>query len=225
MKLYHGTSLKNLRKILKQKNISPRKKRDNGNWATTLKSNGEMVYLTNSYACYFALNTTYHLADDEIKEGDYDPSDYDDDKPVVLEIEVSKKNLYPDEDAMEQLSRHKGWINDHIKEFMTDYGEGIEYMADRTQFFIDNYEIYKDCWKLSLETLGTVCHKGAIHSNNITRVAYLHPHVIHLSQPTITLQNFRHLGENYKKECRELIWTKEYSSQVLNKKQLKTVII
>ena len=221
MKLYHGTSLKNLRKILSKKNISPRSKRDDGNWASTLKSNEEMVYLTNSYACYFALNTAYHLADGLIEEGEYDPSEYDDDKAVVLEIDVSPKNLYPDEDAMEQLSRHKGWINDHIKEFMTDYNEGDQYMADRTQFFIDNYEIYKDCWKLSLETLGTVCHKGPIHVNKINRVAYLHPHVILLSQPTITLQNFRYKGEDYKNECKDLIWTDQYSSRILDRKQLK----
>ncbi len=219
MKLYHGTSYRNLQQIIKTKSIVPRK--GDGNWKHTLKSNPEMVYLTNCYGCYFAFNSTYHLADESIPDGEYDANNYDDDKAVVLEIDVSPKNLYPDEDALEQVSRLDNDLNKHIKQFMSDYDDSIDYMADRTNFFIDNYEQYKDLWKTSLDALGTVCHKGKIHINHIKRVAVLHPHAFLYSQPTITIANYRYKGADYRKECSELIWSKEYSSKVIKNKDFK----
>ena len=87
--LYHGTSLSKLESILKD-GIMPRRLSGKSNWDDN-ESHDNMVYLTNSYAPYYSLAS---LEDD-------------DDKPVVLEIkfdEESMMNLFPDEDALEQVN-------------------------------------------------------------------------------------------------------------------------
>ena len=79
MLLYHGTSLKNLLKILSNGSITPRKGK--GNWSKGFISRKGFVYLTDTYPLYFA----YTAAKGK-------------DKPVILEIEVDESEIYPDED-------------------------------------------------------------------------------------------------------------------------------
>jgi len=56
MLLYHGTSEAALKDILKE-GIMPRtlKGQRSGNWRHTVTSNPKAVYLTDTYAAYFAL--------------------------------------------------------------------------------------------------------------------------------------------------------------------------
>ena len=211
MKIYHGTSLKNLNKILTNGFIKPRK--GTGNWKDTLESNSEMVYLTNSYACYFAFNTAKELSSDN---PNWQADDYDSSKAVVLELDISIKNLYPDEDYLEQSSR---WNGSKILE-----KDNSTMIADTVKFR-DNFEQYKDQWKDSLELLGTVCHKGKISASKIKRVAILRDEIFMVSQPTITLTNQKHLGSQYRDECSNLIWTDQYSTAILKTKNRKHICL
>tara|TARA_R110000787_G_C13242067_1_gene428407 strand:+ start:94 stop:720 length:627 start_codon:yes stop_codon:yes gene_type:complete len=203
MKLYHGTSNHNLNKILKAGFITPRNNK--GNWRETVMSNDKMVYLTNSYACYFAFNTAKGLASDD---PNWKAEDFDDSKAVVLELDVSIKNLYPDEDYLEQSTRD------------ADKHDDLD-MIVRTKEFRGQYKNYKDKWKDSLNGLGTVCHEGAIPITKITRIAVLKESVFLNSQPTITLKNQKYLGEQYHHECKNLIWTDQYADQIIKSKKIK----
>ena len=214
MKLYHGTSSENLKKIIKDKALKPRNlvRKSSGNWKKTLSSNPSMVYLTNCYAVSFGFSAAYQLASNN---PNWKADDYDNTFCCVLEIDVSPKNLYPDEDCLEQVTRQD---NDWVEKFQT---LNINDMEGRTKYFRDNQEDYKDYWKASLDNLGTVAHKGPIHINKIKRVSIIKNEIFFISDPTITLTNYRHLGERYKKECEELIWTEEYAQEIIKGKNLK----
>jgi len=89
--LYHGTSAKYLDPI-KEKGILPRSiSNKKGNWAHTVGSNKNAVYLTDAYA--------WHMAGAASKN-----------KDLGLIIEIDRSKLYdwllcPDEDFMEQATR------------------------------------------------------------------------------------------------------------------------
>lgn len=81
MKLYHGTSVKHLEKIL-SKGLVPRGRRK-GNWQE-FPSRSDMVYLTTAYAPFFALQSGS-------------------DKGLIIEVECELDDLYPDEDFIAQV--------------------------------------------------------------------------------------------------------------------------
>lgn len=81
MKLYHGTSAKNLEKILSQ-GLKPRGRRK-GNWQE-FPSRSDMVYLTTAYAPFFALQSGS-------------------DKGLIIEVDCELDDLYPDEDFIAQV--------------------------------------------------------------------------------------------------------------------------
>ena len=86
MKLYHGTSERNLEKLLKD-GLAPR-----GEGITNWKeypSRPDMVYLTQAYALYFAISA----------------SDTDTERCLIMEIDTTKLNqtkFFPDEDFLAQ---------------------------------------------------------------------------------------------------------------------------
>ena len=96
MKLYHGTSRTNLLKILAQGALIPRGETKNGNWAHSVSSSPNHVYLTDSYAPYSSFQA---LKLD--KQGNTD------DSCVVIELDsdlLDICNMVPDEDALEQAN-------------------------------------------------------------------------------------------------------------------------
>lgn len=77
--LFYGTSSDRLPQILKQGLIPRNETGTRSNWDVESKS--DLVYLTTAYPVYFAVAACAENA-----------------KPVVLQVEVDKTKLYPDED-------------------------------------------------------------------------------------------------------------------------------
>lgn len=188
--LYHGTSTKYLDDIL-AKGITPRHDKDS-NWSDN-PSHPLMVYLSDAYPVYFAQQSVEVEGDDE---------------PVVLEVIVDTKRLYPDEDYLEQFTRiDPEWQN-------TVEATSMEY---RTKWFKDNLTDYKEHYVGSLYGLGNCCHKGLIKPKNIVRYSILdHDQILHYSDPTITLQNYQILGGKYRMISEKTMWEKPLSKESIN---------
>ena len=185
--LYHGTSTKYLDDIL-SKGITPRHNKDS-NWSDN-PSHPLMVYLSDAYPVYFAQQSVEVEGDDE---------------PVVLEVIVDTKRLYPDEDYLEQFTRiDPAWRN-------TVEATSMEY---RTEWFKDNLTDYKEHYVGSLYGLGNCCHKGLIKPKNIVRYSILdHNQILNYSDPTITLQNYQILGGRYRMISEKTMWEKPLSKE------------
>ena len=85
MILYHGTSTEFLPQIL-EKGLLPRSATGlKSHWNGDVESKSDFVYLTTAYPVYFAMNTA------------------DGSNPVVLKVKVNKKDLYPDEDFVNNV--------------------------------------------------------------------------------------------------------------------------
>lgn len=170
MKLYHGTSGKHLESILK-KGIQPRGRRK-GNWKE-FPSRKDMVYLTNAYAPFFAIQGTKGKQ-----------------KALILELDcgkINEENLYPDEDFIAQaIAQQKGC--------------GIEDVHDEVR---ENLESYQHHAMLSLEHLGNCSHKGKIPNLAVSRYCLVDCSKrtdlsIMSLDPSISLMNYRFCGEKYR---------------------------
>lgn len=172
MKLYHGTSAKNLDSILRE-GIRPRGK-VKGNWKHTIESNSHAVYLTRSYGPYFALQASANYG------------------ALILEIETARLNtfrLLPDEDAIEQSTRGKDGIGGTMRYRTAYYRRRMNEYADG------------EAWKVSVKLLGTCCHKGTIPPDAITRATIVPAkHAIELLlnwDASVTIMNQQILGDCY----------------------------
>ena len=198
--LYHGTNSKNLEEIL-DKGISPRYKRESV-WKEN-PSRDDMVYLTNAYAPYFAQCSVDSEAE---KLGRYT-----EDEAVVFKVKVDVNNLYPDEDFLEQITRHDKAF-DFLAEIYNEYS-----MEERASWFKDNLRDYKDNYQNSLKALGNCCHKGIIKPKDIVKYTVLKfGRILEYSDPTITLENYHILKDHYRNVCDKVIWSEEYSKQIVN---------
>lgn len=81
MILYHGTSTKHLKSILKN-GLQPRNVTGNSNWEGKIESKAGFVYLTDAYPVYFAFCAAKEECEDLL----------------VVAVRVTEKDLYPDED-------------------------------------------------------------------------------------------------------------------------------
>jgi len=179
--VYHGTGERAARRALKHGILPRRMSGKKGNWKHTVSSNPSMVYLTTAYAPYFASATT----------------NPDRERPAIIEIDLDALDqdaLYPDEDFIEQGLRGKklGTSDDIHK---------------RNLYIIKHIEEYRENWKLSLEKLGTVCHRGIVPASAITKVVAFDPKknidiFRDTLNPTITLANYRFCGEKYRSMTR-----------------------
>lgn len=86
MILYHGTSTQFLPRILKEGLLPREVTRMASHWEGDVESKPDLVYLTTAYPVYFAIQAC---------EEPYNP--------VVLQVSVSMKSLYPDEDFLAQM--------------------------------------------------------------------------------------------------------------------------
>ena len=196
--LYHGTSTKYLDDIL-SKGITPRHNNGIGNWSGN-PSHPLMVYLSDAYAVYFAQQSVN--AYDEKK------CNSKKNEPVVLEVIVDTKRLYPDEDFLEQYHRIAPQWKDVVEETS---------MQERTIYFKQNLLDYKDDYKTSLFGLGNCCHKGIIKPQNIVRYSLLdYNEILHYSDPAINLQNYQILGGKYRMISEKTMWEKPLSIESIN---------
>lgn len=175
MILYHGTTESALRAILDEGEIRPRYE-DPGRWEE-FPAHPEMIYLTNAYAIYFA---TCHAEDD--------------DRGVVLEIEVDEANLRPDEDFMEQATRGQDGVTKNMD------------LREATAYWKATIDQNGHLAELSLEYLGTVAHHGEIGIERILRVAYINEPVqmTMMFDPTISIMNYSIMGEYYRQSMKWL---------------------
>jgi hypothetical protein len=193
MLLYHGTNGAWLGNILRR-GLEPRHgKPGRNNWThVPHQSNARCVYLTNSYAPYFAFNAA---------QGDPGYC-------AVVEIDTDRldtDNLYPDEDFLEQASRNSRvdgmppglnmsgrtlWF----RKRQFDYGADWGYRDPDTK-------LPTTWWEASLKFLGTCCHRGTIPASAITRAVSWpdKPNIgLHFVwDPTITILNQRIVGAQY----------------------------
>lgn len=175
MLLYHGTSEANLALIL-DCGIMPRSITTRSNWAHTVSSNENAVYLSNAYPLYFAkqaCDTNERL--------------------VVLEVDtdlLDETNLVADEDAVEQALRGRDDLPSSWN------------MVKRTQYYRDRIERYS--YEQSLAALGSCAHLGVIPSQAITRVAYVSREAFGGMarcgyDPSISVLGYMAMGDSYRK--------------------------
>ena len=170
MILYHGTSMSALTCISDEGVLRPGVR---CNWPDA-PSRSDMIYLTNCYAPHFAIAAA---------------SEYD--RPVVLEIEVSRDTLeqkgFPDEDFLYQA---RGPAQRDITH------------DDCRELVFSN----KNLASLSLERLGTIALRGTIPHTSIRRVAVITRPVpwALMFDPTISIMNHTILGKFYENSLRLL---------------------
>lgn len=171
MKLYHGTSAKNIPSILSN-GILPRGKRK-GNWKHTVDSHKDCVYLTDTYAVFFAMTS--------VKP---------DEKCAIIEIETEHLDFFgllPDEDTLEQATRGFDDIQGN--------------MIQRTKKYRSMLKNYSGtgAWMQSLEMLGNCCYLGIVPPRAITRIATLSTRMLGFAcDPSISIINQRIMGDYYK---------------------------
>jgi len=185
--LFHGTNGAWLDVILKQ-GLRPRGAAGRSNWTHSINSNPKCVYLTDSYAPYFAFNAMRGKA------------------PLCAVVEIDtdlldETDLYPDEDFLEQVSRG---AKDPVPGTMVERTKHFR----KNQFRYDYPCINPDdgsettWWEASLRYLGTCSHRGIVPARAITR-AVRWPHkgngvLAAVWDPTITLVNQQIMGDKYK---------------------------
>jgi len=196
--LYHGTSTKYLDDIL-SKGITPRHNKGIGNWSGN-PSHPLMVYLSDAYPVYFAQQSVNAYNEKNC--------DSEKDEPVVLEVIVDTKRLYPDEDFLEQYHRIAPQWKDAVEKTT---------MQERTIYFKQNLLDYKDDYQTSLFGLGNCCHKGVIKPKNIVRYSILdYDEILNYSDPAINLQNYQLLGGRYRMISEKTMWEKPLSIESIN---------
>lgn len=171
MKIYHGTREGLLAKILEQ-GIRPRGRRK-GNWKD-YPSRSDMVYLTTSYAPYFAISG--------IKKKD--------ERALVLEIDLDtldELKMYPDEDFISQAISMKS-------------GEPLDLVHHEVR---ENLEDYRHHHRDSIEGLGNMSYRGTIPPGSITAYCLLdpalRPDLLSLCMdPSISIMNYRFCGNKYR---------------------------
>ena len=170
MLLYHGTTETQLNQI-RLTGLRPRGKRKSN--YTKYPSRKDMVYLTNAYPFYFAVNI----------------SDEEPDIAAVLEIDTDQlnpANFYPDEDFITQALKE---VDD--EDFC------------KTHYSVrNNLLAYQQHWQLSLEGIGNCCYRGMIPLDAITRVCYFdsvkRPSFMMVClDPTISIMNYSVCREKY----------------------------
>jgi len=166
--LYHGTSYKNLNSILKN-GIRPRGKRK-GNWKE-YPSRPDMVYLTNAYAPFFAIQSSK-------------------DKALILELDpafLNQKSFYPDEDFIAQAIATQQNLS--IEDVHCGIRENLE---DYQHHAVDSLNgLGNICHK------GTV-PLSAISRYCVIDIKERADLVMSAIDPSISLMNYRFCGSRYR---------------------------
>jgi hypothetical protein len=105
MILYHGTTARHLRAILRH-GLLPRRITGESNWSGDVESKEDFVYLTDAYPVYYAVGPAF---DDE-----HAPADL-----LILKVDVDENRLYPDEDFIVwALAEGKQDVQDELRPFI-----------------------------------------------------------------------------------------------------------
>lgn len=177
--LAHGTSARHLDDILKF-GLKPRQILGVPSLWDKCPSDSRCVYLTNAYAFYFALNACAEDREDAL----------------IVEVEVNRGRLDADEDYLGQSSRGTEWETD-----FPDLIQRTLYMREAITRMPNNSRL--QLMENALENLGTVRHNGPISAAKIKRLARVpakdHARLVLTEcDPTITIMNYRIMGEKYR---------------------------
>lgn len=181
MKLYHGTT-ERIGRRAKAEGLRPRKLTGKSNWKHVVESNPSLIYLTTTYAPYYALHVLNGSKGEKIS---------------IIEVETDllhESNFRPDEDFIEQATSLDKMNTAGIKGSTT---------KQRTKYIRNHLDEFSSIWKQSVEHLGNCGYKGVITGNAITRVS-----VVGISKcqilcsealdAVITLANYRICGAQYR---------------------------
>lgn len=177
--LAHGTSARHLDDI-QTFGLKPRQILGVPSLWDKCPSDSRCVYLTNAYAFYFALNACAEKGEDAL----------------IVEVEVNRGRLDADEDYLGQSSRGTEWEAD-----FPDLIQRTLFMREAITKMPNNSRL--TLMENALENLGTVRHNGPIPASKITRIARV-PAKEHVRlvltecDPTITIMNYRIMGERYR---------------------------
>lgn len=179
LKLYHGTTATALASIAAH-GIKPRGKANKtNNWKHTVGSNQDTVYLTDSYAFYFAWCAAARRRDDLAL--------------VEVDCDGLRANLQADEDAVEQSNRGRDGLP-------ADWD-----MKRRTIYYRSRAHLYSAAQ--SLEVLGTCGHRGTVPVSALRRIVTIkHEECLRLIlqgfDPSISTLNYKILGAQYRQGVR-----------------------
>ena len=179
-RLYHGTS-ESAFAAIQHTGIVPRADDSDGNWAHSVVSHPDRVYLTDAYALYFALHAAGRVSDDE--------------RAAVLAIDarsLDQHALLPDEDF---LARALWKTSEFEGKPLLDVTANVDARD------------YRHAWGKSLQYLGTCAHEGTVPAHSLARVAFIKPEafpyiILGGHDPSITFDHYNLLGERYRGFCR-----------------------
>ena len=218
MKLYHGTSERHLKRILKE-GILPRVSSQNeGNWNHTVESATDRVYLTKGYAPYFA-----NCAAEENER--WVIIEVDKDKLVGMEsafLGITQDSIhnrvwerfFPDEDYIENMLRGNTYekvksANRVLAEELLERGYpfGAESSLVRPAWIRDHIDIFAGWAEQSLDTLGNISWRGVIPPGAMTRVSLYDPKsnpgmTMTALDPTISTINWKICSQKYEEITR-----------------------
>ena len=153
MILYHGTSINNAKRIMKE-GFKSREICNKSNWKGKYLSQKDFIYLTVCYPFFYGANA----------------GEEENDRAVVIKVEVDEEDLYPDEDFIRQASD-----------------------APEKEVYIRNY---KYLGKESLKYLGNV----AVKANKIKILDSKEFDITEMvlwCDPSMSIMNFKILGKYY----------------------------
>lgn len=171
MKLYHGTN-EPVGLVAYTEGLLPRQEtKKSSNWECA--SSPHLVYLTNTYAPYFAAAASEKGQRWSVVEVDSEALDSD--------------RMMPDEDFIEQAGCP-------VPTYLT--------MRERTKWVRDRIHHFAPMWRLSLEHLGNCSHSGPIPAEAVTKVVMYDPESNPLISsaavdPQISLLNFKFMSPKY----------------------------
>lgn len=180
MLVYHGTTLSAWNSI-QVDGITPRKDARPSNFLE-IPSNPDTVYLSDTYAPYFAFGTANASGD----------------SAVVIELDSSDLNpklLVADEDALEQVSRLS---NDKLPRSMG--------MVERTLYYrsmTSQYALLGLGFDWSMDRMGTGGYRGRISPCHFRRVAIIPPRggrelPMQFLDCQVSVLNYMIMGRKYK---------------------------
>ena len=136
----------------------------------------DRVYLTNAYAVWFAWTAA--------EAGE---------KGVVVAVDVEEEDLVADEDYLAQTN----W-QDEALAFLQDMS-----LQERTLYWKERAPSFPPMAQHSLANLGTVAHMGPCL--DIVKIVEFDPLVAMEHDPTISLLNFRMLGDQYRAMTKDFV--------------------